>query len=284
MLIRLDNPRLVINAQEFPQHVILMAVRYGEAQGDVTVNFLDGGRRHSEIIHPTRALDVLEGMTVHEFVLPFWDLHDGLGRRGATGGFHVVGTSAFRAQGGTYGVRTLDFTMQFPVIGGGILRINVGGQEWDLANPTFDPRAPLPAVNRNYGAGRGNEYESGPAGINNQRVPDDVLINAYQRTHRGYVGRGAEIERRRQERLANFDLQEAREADPPSVLDGAMRMDPDVQQPAPVIVDPVEARRQERLAQIRRSSEEQSPGIVVAPARAPKAPPRTRLERTSDDD
>lgn len=188
MLIRLDNPRLVINAQEFPDHVILMILRLGEASGDVVGSYVDTGGSNQRVqrnITPSRSLSVFEDMEVREFVLPFWELHDGLGRRAATGGFHFTATSAFRAPGGVYGTRIIEFTMIFPVIGGGIIRINIGGQEWDLANPTFNPNAPIPEINRNYGAGAGNEYESGPPGINNQRVPDDVLLNAYRRTHNG---------------------------------------------------------------------------------------------------
>lgn len=298
MLLRLDNPRLVINAQEFPQHVVLMALRFEDAPGEVTVNYLDGSRRVSQTIQPTRRLDILDGMVLHEFVMPFWELHDRLGRRAATGGFHFVANSSFRAQAANYGVRTLDFTMQFPVIGGGVLRFSIGGQEWDLANPTFNPNAEMIPINRSYGAGRGDEYESGPAGISNQRVPDEVLINAYQRTHRGMTNRSqaTEIERRRQERLANFDLREGPPPEEPpqfqapaddSILTGGTYREPPTRIPAPpgvVILTPAEQRRQERLAQVQASEARQAEGgLVVPPSRAAKAPPRTRFERTPVD-
>lgn len=303
MLLRLDNPRLVINAQEFPEHVVIMALRFEEAPGEVTVNYLDGSRKVSQTIQPTRRLNILDGMVLHEFVLPFWELHDRLGRRAATGGFHFVANSSFRAQAANYGVRTLDFTMQFSVIGGGIIRFTVGGQEWDLSNPTFNPRAEMVPINQSYGAGRGDEYESGPAGISNQRVPDDILINAYQRTHRGMTNptQAAAVERRRQERLANFDLREERaptaaprEPADETPLTGGTYREPATRIPAPpgVVIltptnDPVEQRRRERLAQVQQSEQRQQegkPGILIAPTRAPKAPPRTRFERDGEGD
>ena len=305
MLLSIDNPRLVINAQEFPAHVVIMALRFEEASGEVVVNYLDGSRRVSQTIQPTRQLNILDGMVLHEFVLPFWELHDRLGRRGATGGFHFVANSSFRAQAANYGVRTLDFTMQFPVIGGGILRFSIGGQEWDLANPTFNPNAEMIPINRSYGAGRGDEYQSGPAGISNQRVPDDVLINAYRRVHQGMTNRtqATEIERRRQERIANFDLREGPpleeraqvQAEEDSLLTGGTYREPPTRIPAPpgmVILtgdlggalSPAEQRRQERLAQVQASEAMRAESnLVLAPSRAPKAPPRTRFERTPVD-
>lgn len=298
MLLRLDNPRLVINAQEFPQHVVLMLLRYGEASGEVLVSYFESGATgpRSETLEPTRRLNIMDGMVLHEFVLPFERLHDRLGRRGATSGFHFIGNSAFR-QHTEFGVRVLDFTMLFPAIGGGVIRFSIGGQDWELSNPTFYPLAEIPAINTHYGAGSGNEYSSGPAGIDNLRVPDDVLINAYQRTHAGYTGpgRGEAIERRRQDRLANFNLQEVvplegpnaltqvEEHSVPDQLEGGSYREPPRRIPVPpgVIVDPVEQRRQDRLAQIRTAEEKQEsqPGILISPARAAKKPPRTRFER-----
>jgi hypothetical protein len=322
MLIRLDNPRLVINAQEFPQHVVLMALRYDEAPGEVNVTYFDTGSasgQRSQRIEPTRSLDIANGMSVHEFVLPFTELHDRLGRRGATQGFQFTANSAFRHQS-SYGVRTLEFTMQFPVIGGGIIRFSIGGQEWELANPTFYPLAEAPPINRSYGSeGQGDEYISGPPGIENKRVPDDVLVNAYRRTHAGYTrpGRAEDIERRRQQRVANFDLREGVVEEEPQAprqysgpgttreithediqqvtLEGGTYREPPQAIPVPpgVVVDPVEQRRQARLAQIRQAEEArqaeqpliqaQPPSILVSPPRAPKKPPRTRFERTEDD-
>jgi hypothetical protein len=241
-------------------------------------------------------------MLVHEYVAPFTDLHDSLGRRGATIGFNFVARSSFRVAGANYGIRTLDIIMIFPVIGGGIIRIQAGGQEWDIANPTFDPNAPVPGMSTRYdGSGFGNEYVSGPAGIDNRRVPDDVMINAYQRSHRGFVGNNNEIERRRSERLANFDLREisederVREAEAHPQEDGPR-----------ITLSASELSRQERLAQVQAAEARQvgraaSPAtsglllgngprperevnLVIPTKREPKAPPKTRLERAASDE
>lgn len=260
MLFRLDNPRLIVNAQEFPQNVVLYSLAYEDSDGAVTISFQD---THPETvrIEAERRLQILPGMVLHEFVLPFMNLHDSLGRRASTHGFRVTARSAFRVAAATYGIRTLTFTMLFPVIGGGVIRMDAGGQEWELANPTFTPTAPIPGINHNYGAGAGNEYASGPAGIDNLRVPDEILINAYQRTHQGHVGPVAnEVERRRQERLANFNLREvpAPAPDLPAfvTMDQANTILRETRQPAP------------------------PPAIVVPPER----PKKDRFDRVSEED
>jgi len=316
MLFRLDNPRLVMNAQEFPANMVLYCLAYADCAGDVVVNFTDpsNSRRVTQPIRPTRALRVFDGVTVNEYVLPFEELVDPIGRRGATSGFTVIGRSSYRVAGASYEIRTLEFTMIFPVIGGGIIRMRAAEQELDIANPTFNPHAPVPSISTSYGAGEGNEYVSGPTGIDNQRVPDDIIINAYQRTHRGFIGQaGTDIERRRQERLANFDLNENVPQDPPpierptrltparqgrtSVITGRTREE-DIGQSAAAAA--AEQRRQERLNQIRQAQGEQGPGSsmligvdpgragsvgvsIVAPVpRKPKAPPKTRFERVQE--
>jgi len=254
-----------MNAQEFPANMVIYCLAYDGCPGDVAVHYLENSHRMTEGLQPTRGFDIFEGMRVHEYVIPFQNLHDSFGRRGSTAGFNIIARSSFRVAAASYGTRTLDMTMIFPLNGGGIIRIAMGAQEWDIANPTFDPRAPVPAVNMNYGAGRGNEYMSGPAGIDNMRVPEEILVNAYQRTHRGYVGGSAsEVERRRQERLANFDFQEV-----PS--------------------DAVEASRLARIAQANASANQDSPSpetpsIVLPVPKVSKAPPRSRLERIADDE
>jgi hypothetical protein len=314
MLFRLDNPRMVMNAQEFPENMVLYCLAYADCAGDVVVNYIDptNSRRVTQPIQPTRSLSIFAGVTVNEYVLPFNSLADNLGRRGATSGFTVIGRSSYRLAGADYQTRTLEFTMVFPVIGGGIIRLRAGEQEWDIANPTFNPRASIPQINRDYGVGAGNEYVSGPSGIDNQRVPDDVLINAYQRTHRGFIGsHGSEIEQRRQQRLANFDLSEAVPQAPPierppmatparqgrtSVITGSPRVAESGPGMSPAQVA-AEERRQARLNQIRQAEGEQNPtgpilfgvdpaqqgtssvSIVTPVARKPKAPPKTRFER-----
>lgn len=304
MLFRLDNPRFIMNAQEFPANVVFYCLAYQGCTGDLIVNYTDPStsRRVTDSITPTRSLQIFPGMTVHEYVAPFTDLHDSLGRRGATLGFNFVARSSFRVAGANYGIRTLDLIMIFPVIGGGIIRFQSGGQEWEIANPTFDPNAPVPGMSTRYdGFGRMDEYVSGPAGIDNHRVPDDVMINAYQRSHRGYVGNTDEIERRRAARLADFDLREVteveriREAESPPQESGPR-----------LAMSAADIRRQERLAQIQAAEArqvgqtptpvvsglilgneprpEREVNLVIPTGRAPKAPPKTRLERAASDD
>lgn len=316
MLFRLDNPRLVMNAQEFPENMVLYCLAYADCAGDVVVNFIDpqSSIRITHPIQPTRALSIFDGVTVNEYVLPFDQLIDPLGRRGSTSGFTIIGRSSYRVAGADYQTRTLEFTMIFPVIGGGIIRIRTGEQEWDIANPTFNPRASIPGISASYGAGAGDEYVSGPSGIDNQRVPSSILINAYQRTHQGYIGaQGSEVERRRQERLTNFDLSEAIPQTPPpltnptmtparqgrtNVITGIPRVGESGSGATPSQVA-AEERRQARLSQIRQATGEQmapnqillgldpashgsSSVIVTTVARKPKAPPKTRFERVQE--
>lgn len=313
MLFRLDNPRLVMNAQEFPENMVLYCLSYAECAGDVVVNFTDpsNSRRVTQPIQPTRALSIFEGVIVNEYVLPFSELVDPIGRRGATSGFTIIGRSSYRVAGASYEVRTLEFTMVFPVIGGGIIRMRASEQEWDIANPTFNPHAPIPEISTSYGVGEGNEYVSGPVGIDNQRVPDAILINAYQRTHRGFIGsRGTEVEQRRQARLANFDLSENIPTPPPierpiqtpaiqgrtSVVTGRNR---DLYT-RPSAESVAEERRQARLNQIRQAEELGGTGssmligvdpgrggstgvsIVSSVPRKPKSPPKSRFERIQE--
>jgi hypothetical protein len=286
MLFRLDNPRLVMNAQEFPENMVLYCLAYANCAGDVVANFveLQTNRLGTLPIQPTRSLGVFEGVTLNEYVIPFEQLVDPLGRRGSTFGFTIIGRSSYRVAGADYQTRTLEFTMIFPVIGGGIIRLRTGEQEWEIANPTFNPQAGTPPISTLYGVGIGNEYVSGPTGIENQRVPDDILINAYQRTHRGFIGQAAsEIERRRQERLANFDLNE--EVNLPSMGTS-------------VAIDTAEQRRPNRLGQIRRTEqgrlgpliigvdsgtrETPNVGIVTPATIPPKTPPKTRFQRVQE--
>lgn len=317
MLFRLDNPRLVMNAQEFPENMVLYCLAYADCAGDVVVNFVDpsNSRRVTQPITPTRSLRIFDGVTVCEYVLPFNQLVDPIGRRGATSGFTVIaviGRSSYRVAGASYDIRTLEFTMIFPVIGGGVIRMRAAEQEWDIANPTFNPKAGIPAISTDYGVGAGNEYVSGPpSAAGNQRVPDDIIINAYQRTHRGFIGQhGSEIEQRRQQRIANFDLNENIPQAPPierpasltpaiqgrtSVVTGRSR-DQGIMSPAAAAA---EERRQARLNQIRQAEEqgpqsslligvdpsrpgESSVGIIAPAPRKPKAPPKTRFQRIQE--
>lgn len=315
MLFRLDNPRLVMNAQEFPENMVLYCLAYAECAGDVVVNFVDpsNSRRVTQPIQPTRSLRIFDGVTVNEYVLPFSQLVDPIGRRGATSGFTIIGRSSYRVAGASYDIRTLEFTMIFPVIGGGIIRMRAAEQEWDIANPTFNPRAEIPAISTDYGVGEGNEYVSGPPSeAGNRRVPDAIIINAYQRTHRGFIGQhGSEVEQRRQQRLADFDLSENIPQAPPierptpltparqgrtSVITGRSRDQGGILSSAEAAA---EERRQARLNQIRQAEEQghqpslligvdparqgESSVSIIAPApRKPKAPPKTRFQRIQE--
>jgi hypothetical protein len=311
MLFRLDNPRLVMNAQEFPENMVLYCLAYADRSGDVVVNFTDpsNSRRVTQPISPTRSLSIFDGVSVNEYVLPFYELVDPIGRHGATSGFTVIGRSFYRVAGASYETRTLEFTMIFPVIGGGIIRMRVAEQEWEIANPTFNPHAAVPDISTSYGVGEGNEYVSGPSGIENRRVPDHVIINAYQRTHRGFIGQhGSDIEQRRQSRLSNFDLNE--NIPQPSPLErpihtpatqgrtngvtGRSRSQ-EVMSPG---ASAAEDRRQARLNQIRQAEDASSgrssmvigldPGrttgvsIVTPVQRKPKTPPKSRFERVQE--
>jgi hypothetical protein len=304
-----------MNAQEFPENMVLYCLAYADCAGDVVVNYIDplNSRRVTQPIQPTRILHIFEGFTVREYVLPFDQLIDNLGRRGSTSGFTVIGRSSYRVAEADYQTRTLEFTMIFPVNGGGIIRLRAGEQEWDIANPTFNPRTPIPAISSSYNVSTGNEYPSGPPGIENRRVPDDVLINAYQRTHRGLIGsHGSEIEQLHQQRLANFDLNEAIHQEPTigwlpfttparqgptNIINGTTRVTESGSVMSPEQVN-AEERRQARLDQIQQAEGEQnrtgpvlfegldparqgpsSVSSITLVARKPKVPPKTRFER-----
>lgn len=203
MLFRLDNQRLIINAQEFPANVVLMTLAFRTVTGEVLLQ--TGGE--PLVIPPTRSFEIFKGLVLNETVLPFWDLHQQVA---GTSGVVFSGTSAFRTIGASYSQREFSFTMFFPTNGGGIIRHSIGGQEWDLSNPTFDPRAMLPEIDSNYNVDDPNDFDSGPPGVAGLRVPGEVLLQAYRRVHHGVTDdkKADEIERRRQARIASFDLKE----------------------------------------------------------------------------
>lgn len=254
MLIRLDNPNLVINAQEFPQHVVLMTHRrVGVSEGGVSIQYLSDfannvvERRDLEYTRAFSALTLDHTPDFFEYVLPFWELHDTHGRRGSTFGFTIEAHSAYCANrgAGIYAERDTRFTMHFPVTGGGIIRFASGVFVWDLSNPTFNPRAPIPAINASYGAGAGDEYVSGPPGIDNQRVPDAVIINAYRRVHMQSPAADAAAARRAA-RLANPAIQLIPETTTPQSRE-ADQVAQEQQLPTPVVTP---KRRRGRFAHI----------------------------------
>lgn len=253
MLIRFDNPRLVLNAQEFPKHIVLMYMDEGSHRTEIRVSYVDANTTVERVLQPTRTFEVFDQLRAYEIVLPFQELHDGLGLRGARQGFRFTGASSYLGEGGTYHRREFSFLCQFPVIGGGIMRINMGTTEWDLATPTFDPVAPIPGINPAYGVGEGNEYISGPPGIDGLRVPDAVILNAYQRTHQGRTGQAAiDAAARRAARLADFNLKES-----------------------PVEVKPPEVLAQETI---------DKPSIVLTGGGSKKGAPKSRFDRTEGGD
>lgn len=93
-------------------------------------------------------------------------------------GYHVIVKSAYRTEGATYKERTMNFTTHCPVNGGGMIRI--ANCPIDVANPTFDPHAPLPE----------------------HRYRDLTLLEAFNRTHRL---RTSDIEERRRKRIAEAE-------------------------------------------------------------------------------
>ncbi len=93
-------------------------------------------------------------------------------------GYHVICRSAFRTEGATYEERTFNFTIHCPVNGGGMIRI--AGCPVDIANPTFDPHAPMPE----------------------SRHKDLVLLEAFNRTHKP---RTDAIEERKRQRIAEAE-------------------------------------------------------------------------------
>lgn len=208
MLFRIDNPRLVVNAQEFPANVVIYCIEHQRIHARVDVSYCDS-TWVTETIHPIRSLDIHRDLSLHEYVVPFFDLTDSLGRRGATHGFIVNAYSAYRVSTTAYGSRIFQFVTHFPPNGGGIIQFSLGETNWDLSNPTFNPKAPVPDINPNYTTVKGNYDESGPPGVNNLRVPDEVLVQAYLRVHPAHRTNHEDlILQRRNERLANFDLKE----------------------------------------------------------------------------
>jgi hypothetical protein len=96
----------------------------------------------------------------------------------AASGFHVIAKTAHRVEGAIYAERLFNFTVLCPVTGGGIIRIV--GSEFDVSNPTFDPKAPIPT----------------------KSWPNSELLNAFNRTHKPT---SPEIEDRKRKRIAEAE-------------------------------------------------------------------------------
>jgi hypothetical protein len=93
-------------------------------------------------------------------------------------GFHVIAKSAHRVEGSKYAERIFNFTVLAPVTGGGIIR--VVGSEFDVTNPTFDPKTPIPQ----------------------KTFPNSDLHNAFNRTHKLA---SPEVEDRKKRRIAEAE-------------------------------------------------------------------------------
>lgn len=206
MLIQTSSPRPIINLQEHPQHVVVHTLRKpGVSTGTVLFNMntdIEHGTRSTAPVEPYEVFPIEgdPGFEALEYYLPF-DIVFGKGRQTynegeimqrqiagmvkrivtdtdpnerprdtlmalyATSGISIIAKSAFRSQGSQYEERVLNFQLFFPITGGGIVRI--AGVGFDIANPTFDPKAPLP----------------GPARFTNQ-----TLLEAFNRTHKAPKG------------------------------------------------------------------------------------------------
>lgn len=107
----------------------------------------------------------------------------------AASGYNVIARTAHRVEGSIYAERLFNFTVLCPVTGGGIIR--VVGSEFDVSNPTFDPKAPIPAK---------------------KSWPNHELLNAFNRTHKPT---SPDIEDRKRKRIAEAEanMRAARERD-----------------------------------------------------------------------
>lgn len=209
MQIQLDTPRPVINPIQFPEHVVIMAHRReGVSRGNVqvaVVTSFERGDVEQVAVNPTRQFWLSDDgrasgapADILEYVIPFFEIQDSLGRTGSTFGFRIVAFSAYRSPGNvtSYQERSIDFWVTTPLNGGGILRLSgpMGMGEIDISNPTFNPSAPPPPIG-----------PQGEAFLDGLRLHDDVLLTAYRRVHGPSNTSAADAaERRRQQRLASI--------------------------------------------------------------------------------
>lgn len=199
MLFRMDNERFIVNAQEFPANMVVMALQSGPSTGGLTIG--DQVGQDCRPLAPTRSLMIFPRMVLNEYVIPAGEF-----RNGFRGGVFINVESSYRCRT-EYLLRRLTLLMQFPPNGGGVVRIIQNGVEWDIGNPTFNPKEEIPPINDEYNSDIA-DVVSGPPGIANKRVPDDVLIRAYQRVHTGWESL-MDAARKKQGRLANFNLDES---------------------------------------------------------------------------
>lgn len=154
MLIQVSSPRMIFHPETHPQHVFIQTLRKrGVSEGEV---YFNASTDPLEGVRQTKALEPIQEYPIDgdanfaglEYVLPFYELFTEETKKKnlylvpfCTTGFNVTVKSAFRADPRTYEERTVALSILMPVTGGGIIRI--GDSLVDLANPTFDPYAPL---------------------------------------------------------------------------------------------------------------------------------------------
>lgn len=220
MLIQVTTPRVLINLLDSPEHIRIHTLRRpGTSSGEVFFNAASDPEHGKRMTVPLEPYDVLpiegfEGFEVLEYYLPFDTLYGTkkraeydearilaslnkppkqvhvdqksdhltdlqLSRIGASG-FFGIAKSAYRSENSKYEERIFNFSLNFPVTGGGILRI--ANVDHDFVNSTFNPRAHTPKKNG----------------------PNEDLLIAYNRTHKP-MDSGAEARRRQriQEAEAN---------------------------------------------------------------------------------
>lgn len=212
MLYQASTLRPMINMREFPEHVVIYTMRRDTVStGIVDITYqgdFEAGVTENVPLEHTREILITGSSSeftflAYEYVIPLWNLVDSHGRRGTTGGFNVRVRSAFRQGGTDYRERDLSFWLTFPIDGGGIIRF--AGSPMDIANPTLNPRAPLPVEGPSDEELRAEMHDDGQwtrPSIENLRI-------AYNRVHQLATPRQVSAaEARRASRIANFDLQE----------------------------------------------------------------------------
>jgi hypothetical protein len=178
MLVRACEASLALDPFAYPEHIVVLALSR-QTVGEARV-MLD-----RQEVEPFRMspLVIARGNTVFEYVLPL-----GGGRTSGTAGPTVVVQSAFR-EGPAYAMAEHGFRVFYPADGGGYIQL-LGNIR--VGNASFRPGATAPNL-----------------------VPREELVLAFDRTHYPVSGSTDEAQRRRQERIQNFDLREVSgESDP----------------------------------------------------------------------
>lgn len=218
MLIQTSSPRPIIGLQEHPQHVVIHTLRrFGVSTGEVLFNMntdIEHGTRMTAPLEPYEVFPIEgePGFEACEYYLPF-DVIFGTGRQvynehdiaenqnnalakrvnlekkdprrdtlmalHAASGISVIAKSAFRSEGSQYEERVFNCQFFFPITGGGILR--VAGSMFDVLNPTFDPKAPIPEK---------------------AHYANRTLLEAFNRTHKAP---NSAIEERKRQRIAQAE-------------------------------------------------------------------------------